>query len=102
MLKLPKNGDRLEKPTISSQNKRKSNNDDEESKKTKQVNTAAVRAEPEEQQQKRIWEMDTDSEEDFFSHSDKTSPNGQALAGYRKDAGPRNQVLRPWIQSESV
>jgi hypothetical protein len=65
MLKPPKNGDSLEKPTISSQNIKKRNDDDEESKDTKISKTAAVRAEPEEQQQKPIWEMDTDSEEDF-------------------------------------
>jgi hypothetical protein len=63
--KPAENGDSLEKPIISSQNKRKRNDDDEESKDTKKGKTAAVRAELEEQQQKRIWEMDTDSEEDF-------------------------------------
>jgi hypothetical protein len=31
----------------------------------KKANMAAVQAEPEEKQQKGIWEMDTDSEEDF-------------------------------------
>jgi hypothetical protein len=63
--KTAENGDSLEKPTISSQNKRKRNDDDEESKDMKKAKMAAVRAEPEEQQEKRIWEMDTDSEEDF-------------------------------------
>jgi hypothetical protein len=100
--KTAESGDTLEKPTISSQNKRKRNNDDQESKDTKKAKTAAVRAEPEEQQEKWIWEIDTDSEEDFYSCSDKTLPNGQALVRYRKDAGPRNHVLRPRIQSESV
>jgi hypothetical protein len=47
--KTAKNGDSLEKPTISSQNERKRNDDDEESKDTKKANMVAVRAEPEEQ-----------------------------------------------------
>jgi hypothetical protein len=63
--KTTENGDCLEKPTISSQNERKRNDDNEESKDTKKAKTVAIRAEPEEQQQKLIWEMDTDSEEDF-------------------------------------
>jgi hypothetical protein len=49
--KTAENGDSLEKPTISSQNKRKRNNDDEESKHMKKEKRAAIRAVLEEQQQ---------------------------------------------------
>jgi hypothetical protein len=44
--KTAENGDSLEKPTISSQNKRKRNDDYEGSKDTKKGKTAAVLAEP--------------------------------------------------------
>jgi hypothetical protein len=68
--KTAKIGDSLEKPTISSQNKRKINDDEEESKATKKIIMAAFRAVQDEQQQKWIWEMDTDSEDNFSSHFD--------------------------------
>jgi predicted small secreted protein len=59
------NGNSLEKPTIRSQNKRKRKDDDEQSKDRKKAKSGAIRAEPEEQQHIPIWDMDTDSEEDF-------------------------------------
>jgi hypothetical protein len=50
--KMVKIGDSLEKPTISSQNKKKINDDDEESKATNKIITGAFRPVREEQQQK--------------------------------------------------
>jgi hypothetical protein len=64
-VKTVENGDSREKPTISSQNKKKKNDDNEESQDTKKAKTAAILEEPEDQQQNPIWDMDTDSEEDF-------------------------------------
>jgi hypothetical protein len=40
--------------------------------KRKKAKTAAARVEPEIVAERRIWEMDTDAEEDIESHSDKT------------------------------
>jgi hypothetical protein len=65
MLQTTNNRHSFEKPTISSQNKRKRTDDNEESKDTRKAKTAVVRTEPEEQQQTRIWEMDTDPGEEF-------------------------------------
>jgi hypothetical protein len=64
--------DSLERPTISTQNKRNRNNDDNRCKDMKKSKLGALQAEPEDQQEKLIWEIYTDSEEDWDSHEDKT------------------------------
>jgi hypothetical protein len=62
-------GESLEKPTISSQRKRQRSDEEnkveKENTNTKKSKTAVARVEPEIAAERRIWEMDTDAEEDF-------------------------------------
>jgi hypothetical protein len=67
--KIADGGESLEKSTVSSQRKRQRSDEENEVEKentnTKKAKIAAVRVEPEIAAERRIWEMDTDAEEDF-------------------------------------
>jgi hypothetical protein len=62
--KTAESGESLEKAKVTSLTKRKRNDDEIEEENKKKAKIAAIRAEPEEVKQRRIWEMDTDLEED--------------------------------------
>jgi hypothetical protein len=55
----------LEKTTVSSQNKPKRNDKEEESIEQKKAKMVDTRVDPEENKERRIWDIDSDAEEDF-------------------------------------